>query len=61
MKQLKPEYSEILKTFLNNKKIITNQYILVIFIVAIALNMTLMVIEIKPHQSNNTLMKLNHT
>ena len=61
MKQLKPEYSEILKTFLNNKKIITNQYILVIFIVAIASNMTLMVIEIKPHQSNNTLMKLNNT
>ena len=61
MKQLKPEYSEILKTFLNNKKIITNQYILVIFIVAIASNMTLMVIEIKPHQLNNTLMKLNHT
>ena len=61
MKQLEPEYSEILKTFLNNKKIITNQYILVIFIVAIASNMTLMVIEIKPHQSNNTLMKLNHT
>ena len=61
MKQLKPEYSEILKTFLNNKKIITNQYILVIFIVAIASNMTLMVIEIKPHKSNNTLMKLNHT
>ena len=33
----------------------------VIFIATVLLNMKIMVIKIKPYQSKNTLMKLNHT
>ena len=61
MKQLKTEKLEILRTFLNNKKnIITNQKEFVNFRVTVLSNMKVMVIEIKPNQSKNTLVKLNH-
>ena len=61
MKQLKTEKLEILRTFLNNKKnIITNQKEFVNFRVTVLSNMKVMVIEIKPNQSKNTFVKLNH-
>ena len=61
MKQFKTEKLEILRTFLNNKKnIITNQKEFVNFRVTVLSNMKVMVIEIKPNQSKNTLVKLNH-
>ena len=43
------------------KKIITNQFGLVIFMITSTLNMKVMLIEIKKYQLKNILMKLDHT
>lgn len=61
MKQSNTEELNIPKTFSNNKKIITNQKYLVMFIVTNISNIKVMLIEIKSYQSENTLMKLNLT
>ena len=61
MKQSNTEELNIPKTFSNNKKIITNQKYLVMFIVTYISNIKVMLIEIKSYQSENTLMKLNLT
>ena len=61
MKQSNTEELNIPKTFSNNKKIITNQKYLVMFIVTNISNIKVMLIEIKFYQSENTLMKLNLT
>ena len=56
---IKARTIEILKTFLTKKnKIITGK---IIFIATNIWNMKVMVTEIKPYQSNNTSMRLNHT
>ena len=62
MKQSRAEELQILGTFLSEKKkIITNQWEQVIFGTTIIVNMKAMVTEIKPYQSKNMSMKLNHT
>lgn len=61
MKQSNTEELNIPKTFSNNKKIITNQKYLAMFIVTNISNIKVMLIEIKSYQSENTLMKLNLT
>ena len=43
------------------KKIITNQFGLVIFMITSTLNMKVMLIELKKYQLKNILMKLDHT
>ena len=51
-----------IKNFLNNnKKIVTKQKEQVTFIAIVILNMKVMVLEIKPYQSKNILIKLNYT
>ena len=57
MKKLKTEYLEILEMFLDWKKKIEQ----VIFGVTIILNMKVMVIEMKPYQLKNILIKLDHS
>ena len=61
MKQSNTEGLNIPKTFSNNKKIITNQKDLAMFIATYISNIKVMLIEIKSYQSENTLMKLNLT
>ena len=61
MKQSNTEELNIPKTFSNNKKIITNQKDLAMFIATNISNIKVMLIEIKSYQSENTLMKLNLT
>ena len=61
MKQSNTEELNIPKTFSNNKKIITNQKYLVMFIVTNISNIKVMLIEIKSYQSENILVKLNLT
>ena len=61
MKQSNTEELNIPKTFSNNKKIITNQKDLAMFIATYMSNIKVMLIEIKSYQSENTLMKLNLT
>ena len=61
MKQSNTEELNIPKTFSNNKKIITNQKDLAMFIATYISNIKVMLIEIKSYQSENTLMKLNLT
>ena len=61
MTQSNTEELNIPKTFSNNKKIITNQKDLAMFIATYISNIKVMLIEIKSYQSENTLMKLNLT
>ena len=63
MNQSKTKYLEILRFFSKKrkKKIIKNRYKYVLYIAKTILNINVMLIEIKPYQSRNTLIKLNNS